>query len=44
MGLESYASAVADERLMLIGDTGLESDMLDWLSLSRYAEIKKQVA
>lgn len=44
MGLESYAKAVEDERLLLIGNTGLEKNMLDWLNLSRFAGIAKKVA
>jgi len=44
MGMESYAAAVEDGKLLLIGDSGLEKDMLSWLRLSRFACVEKQVA
>jgi DNA-binding HxlR family transcriptional regulator len=44
MGLEDYRAAVESGRLLLIGDTGLEKDMLDWLGLSSYASLPKCVA
>jgi len=44
MGLESYTKAVEDGKLMLIGNSGLEKDMLAWLRLSRFASVEKQVA
>lgn len=44
MGLESYARAVETGRLQLIGNSGLERNMLDWLGLSTYAGLAKCVA
>lgn len=44
MGLETYSRAVESGRLQLIGNTGLERNMLDWLGLSTYATLPKCVA
>lgn len=44
MGLEQLERAISDERVTLIGDTGLQRKMIAWLGLSYFATVKKQVA
>ena len=43
MGLETVSSAIADERLMLMGDKEVAKNMQQWLGLSPFAVQKKQV-
>ena len=44
MGLDTVAKAVDQQRMVLIGDAALQSDMLGWLGLSRFASVEKKVA
>ena len=44
MGLETVSKAVDDERLLLVGDQALQRDMQDWLGLSIFSSVEKQVA
>lgn len=44
MGLDHFSKAVDDGRMVLIGDRGVEKNMLAWLQLSMFAGVEKQVA
>jgi DNA-binding HxlR family transcriptional regulator len=44
MGMDSVRSAVANDRLMLIGDRQLAADMQAWLGLSPFAKERKLVS
>jgi hypothetical protein len=43
MGLDTVSKAVADDRLVLIGDMEVAKNMQRWLGLSPFAVQKKQV-
>jgi DNA-binding HxlR family transcriptional regulator len=44
MGHETFAAAIADDRLRFVGDTHLVDDLRKWLRLSWIAQQERQVA
>mgnify|MGYP000190694843 CR=1 FL=1 len=44
MGLDTIANAIEADRMSLIGDKAIQANMLDWLGLSMFAPVEKQVA
>ncbi len=44
MGLDTVQRAVAEDRLLLVGDNDVSSSMQDWLGLSPFAGIEKQAS
>ncbi len=44
MGIDTPAKAIDEDRLVLTGDKALQSTLLDWIGLSIFAGVKKQVA
>lgn len=44
MGMEPLSRALSDNRLALIGDAGLQKQIANWLGLSAFAKVEKQVA
>ena len=43
MGIESAEKAIDEERLVLTGDKALQRTLLDWIGLSIFAGVEKQV-